>query len=107
MQIYFCERCGRRVSDVDLEKGRGVASGEAVYCEECAAEAGVDVYAVSPENEPEWPQWYVSCVYTPEEMRDVIIALGQRFETEGLDTKILPSRVRNPDPGPTPTALPY
>ena len=41
MQIYFCERCGRRVSDVDLEKGRGVVSGDVVYCGECATEAAV------------------------------------------------------------------
>ena len=41
MQIYFCERCGKRVSDVDLEKGHGVMIEELAYCDACAAEEGL------------------------------------------------------------------
>ena len=52
-------------------------------------ETGIDVYAISPENEPAWQQWYHSCVYSPTQMRDVIKALGRRFEREGIRTKII------------------
>jgi O-glycosyl hydrolase len=49
---------------------------------------GIDVYAISPQNEPRWEQWYDSCVYTFSEMRDIIKVLGNRFENDGIDTKI-------------------
>ncbi|MBD3239584.1 MAG: hypothetical protein GF331_03290 [Chitinivibrionales bacterium] len=51
-------------------------------------ETGIDVYALSPENEPAWEQWYWSCVYTPEQMRDITKVLGRRLDAEGLSTEI-------------------
>ncbi|MBD3239047.1 MAG: hypothetical protein GF331_00570 [Chitinivibrionales bacterium] len=59
------------------------------YVQAMNAEMGKDVvYAVSPQNEPEWAQWYASCVYTYEEMRDVTKAIGLRLEADGLDCRI-------------------
>ena len=49
---------------------------------------GLNVYAISPENEPRWAQSYGSCVYSPEQLRDIIDVLGKRFEKEGLQVKI-------------------
>jgi glucuronoarabinoxylan endo-1,4-beta-xylanase len=42
------------------------------------------VYAVSPENEPEWAQWYTSCIFSYTEMRDAVKAIGLRLEADGL-----------------------
>ncbi|MBD3242912.1 MAG: hypothetical protein GF331_20130 [Chitinivibrionales bacterium] len=50
--------------------------------------AGKEVFAISPENEPNWGQWYSSCVYSYTEMRDVTKALHQRFVNEGIDVDI-------------------
>ncbi|MBD3239720.1 MAG: hypothetical protein GF331_03980, partial [Chitinivibrionales bacterium] len=49
---------------------------------------GLEVIAISPQNEPSFALWYESCVYSPEQMRDIVKTLGQRFETEGIDTRI-------------------
>jgi hypothetical protein len=49
---------------------------------------GLKVYAISPENEPRWAQSYGSCIYSPEQLRDIIHVLGQRFDKEGLQVKI-------------------
>jgi hypothetical protein len=36
MQIYFCERCGKRVSDIDIKKGVAIQVDDLVYCKQCA-----------------------------------------------------------------------
>ncbi len=51
-------------------------------------EVGIKVYAISLQNEPRFSQWYVSSVYSPEALAELIAVVGSRFETEGLDTKI-------------------
>jgi O-glycosyl hydrolase len=51
-------------------------------------ETGIDVYALSLQNEPRFSQSYASCVYNGEALRDVIKVVGKRFNDEGLDTKI-------------------
>jgi O-glycosyl hydrolase len=51
-------------------------------------QAGLTVYAASPENEPAWAQSYSSCVYSPVQMRDIVIHLGRRFATDRLPVKI-------------------
>jgi glucuronoarabinoxylan endo-1,4-beta-xylanase len=56
----------------------------AAYCKAVKQECGIDVYAISPENEPAWEQWYNSCVFSPTQMRDATKAIGRRLEQEGL-----------------------
>jgi len=51
-------------------------------------ETGIDVYAISLQNEPRFSQSYASCVYNGEALRDVIKVVGKRFDDEGLNTKI-------------------
>jgi glucuronoarabinoxylan endo-1,4-beta-xylanase len=51
-------------------------------------ETGIDVYALSLQNEPRFSQYYASCVYNGEALRDVIKVVGKRFKDEGLQTKI-------------------
>lgn len=42
MQLYFCEKCGKRVSDVDIKKGRGKLVGGLAWCTGCQSEAPVE-----------------------------------------------------------------
>jgi O-glycosyl hydrolase len=58
------------------------------YVKAMNSATGTTVYAASPENEPEWAQWYTSCIFTYAEMRDATKAIGQRFEADALTTKI-------------------
>lgn len=58
------------------------------YVQGVKEKTGVDVYAISPQNEPRWEQWYDSCVYTYSDMAKVINVLGQRFERDSIDVKI-------------------
>jgi len=54
-------------------------------------EAGIDIWGITVQNEPEAVQTWDSCTYTPEEERDFIkYYLGPTMEREGLkDVKIL------------------
>jgi len=51
-------------------------------------ETGIDVYALSLQNEPRFSQSYASCVYNGEALRDLIKVVGKRFDDEGINTKI-------------------
>lgn len=51
-------------------------------------ETGIDVYALSLQNEPRFSQYYASCVYNGDALRNVIKVVGKRFKDEGLQTKI-------------------
>ncbi|HEX8547089.1 MAG TPA: T9SS type A sorting domain-containing protein [Cytophagaceae bacterium] len=51
-------------------------------------ETGIDLYAVGLQNEPEFPEPYGSAVYTPSELKDLLIVVGRRFKKEGITTKI-------------------
>jgi len=44
---------------------------------------GVELYALSPQNEPRFSHWFGSAVYTPTELRDVLEAIVQAFAREG------------------------
>lgn len=35
MQIFYCETCGTKVSEVDLDSGRASKHGDTVYCRRC------------------------------------------------------------------------
>jgi glucuronoarabinoxylan endo-1,4-beta-xylanase len=58
------------------------------YIKVIKQETGIDVYALSLQNEPRFSQSYASCVYNGEALRDVIKVVGKRFKDEGLTTKI-------------------
>ncbi|WP_147206031.1 PKD domain-containing protein [Segetibacter aerophilus] len=51
-------------------------------------ETGLDVYALSLQNEPRFSQFYASCVHDGAALRDVIKVVGKRFRDEGIATKI-------------------
>ncbi|MBN1481506.1 T9SS C-terminal target domain-containing protein [candidate division KSB1 bacterium] len=51
-------------------------------------ETGIDLYAVSLQNEPEFNEPYASCVILWDEMANLIKVVGPRFEREGITTKI-------------------
>ncbi|MDZ7371229.1 MAG: T9SS type A sorting domain-containing protein [candidate division KSB1 bacterium] len=50
--------------------------------------AGIEVYAVSLQNEPAFEEPYDSCVYSPEKLANLIEVVGARMEREGLSAKI-------------------
>ncbi len=52
-------------------------------------DAGIDLYAFSPANEPRFAQTFNSCVWEPEQYRDMIALLGPEFQKRGITTKIL------------------
>jgi O-glycosyl hydrolase len=49
---------------------------------------GVDVYALSLQNELVFGQPYASAVYSPQEWRNIVRHVGQRFDREKIATKI-------------------
>jgi glucuronoarabinoxylan endo-1,4-beta-xylanase len=52
-------------------------------------QCGIDVYALSPQNEPLFEQrTFESCVYTPEELATLVKLFGQRLQEENIATKI-------------------
>jgi O-glycosyl hydrolase len=51
-------------------------------------ETGIDVYALSLQNEPRFTEPYESCVFNGEALRDLIKVTGRRLRREGLETKI-------------------
>ena len=53
------------------------------------AETGIDLSAISLQNEPEFPEPYGSCVYTPDELYKLLLVVGKRFTKDGITTKIV------------------
>ena len=51
-------------------------------------ETGIDVYAISLQNEPRFTEPYESCVFNGEALRDLIKVVGKRFADDGITTKI-------------------
>ena len=65
------------------------------FAERCVAyikiikqETGIDVYAISLQNEPRFTEPYESCVFNGESLRDLIKVVGKRFTDDGITTKI-------------------
>lgn len=52
------------------------------------ANLGIDFYAVSPQNEPAFEEYYNSCVYTPEQYRDMIKVVGPIIHAAYPNVKI-------------------
>lgn len=50
---------------------------------------GIDLYALSLQNEPYFAEPYGSCVYTVTELRDVVKKVGAMFKKNGIKTKIM------------------
>ena len=51
-------------------------------------QTGIDVYALSVQNEPRFSQFYASAVYSGAALRDVVKVVGKRFKDEGIHTKL-------------------
>lgn len=49
---------------------------------------GLDVYALSLQNEPRFSQFYASCVYDGEALRDLVKVVGKRLKDENIGTKL-------------------
>lgn len=58
------------------------------YVKVLKEQTGIDLYALSVQNEPAFVQTFASSVYSPEELAEVIKIVGNRFEEEGIDTKL-------------------
>jgi O-glycosyl hydrolase len=58
------------------------------YVKTIKRETGVDLYALSLQNELLFANPFESCVYTPEQYAEVLKVVGERFHEEGLQTKI-------------------
>jgi O-glycosyl hydrolase len=58
------------------------------YIQLLKKETGIDLYAISLQNEPRFSQFYASSVHSPESLRDLIKVVGNRFDAEGVQTKI-------------------
>jgi O-glycosyl hydrolase len=65
------------------------------FAERCVAyiriirqETGLDIYALSIQNEPRFSQFYASCVYDGAALRDLLKVVGKRLRDEGLTTKL-------------------
>ncbi|MFT3928825.1 MAG: glycoside hydrolase [Spongiibacteraceae bacterium] len=67
----------------------------AEFAEYCVAyikllklKTGIDLYAISLQNEPRFSQFYASAVYDPQSLADLIQTVGDRFREEDIATKI-------------------
>jgi O-glycosyl hydrolase len=58
------------------------------YVKVMKRETGIDIYALSIQNEPRFSQFYASCVYNGAALRDLLKVVGKRFRAEGLNTKL-------------------
>ena len=45
--------------------------------------SGIELYALSPQNEPRFSHWFESCVYTPAEYAELLDAIVLMFRREG------------------------
>lgn len=51
-------------------------------------ETGMDLTAVSLQNEPQFAEPYGSCVYTEREFKNLLMVVGRKFKKEGITTPI-------------------
>ena len=58
------------------------------YVKVIKQETGIDLYAISLQNEPRFSQFFASCIHSFESYRDLVKVVGARFEAENLSTKI-------------------
>jgi len=53
------------------------------YAADFRSNVGIDLYAISPQNEPAFAEPYASCVYNRNQIRDVVWELGRKLATDG------------------------
>lgn len=58
-------------------------------CKTIKEKSGVELYAISLQNEPTFNEPYSSCQYTGEQFRDMLKIIGPRFEAENINTRIM------------------
>ncbi|WP_341227379.1 PKD domain-containing protein [uncultured Arcticibacterium sp.] len=58
------------------------------YCRIFKREIGIDLYALSVQNEPRFSQFYQSCIYDGEALNELLKVVGRRLKNEGLSTKL-------------------
>jgi glucuronoarabinoxylan endo-1,4-beta-xylanase len=72
------------------ESYRDYANYLANYVIEYKNRFGIDVYAISIQNEPDWKPTYESCEFTSEDFIDFLVNhMGPVWEEKGLTTKII------------------
>lgn len=52
-----------------------------VSCIRQFKQGGVDLYGISPQNEPKMAIWYVSCVYNPQQYAEMLKVVGPKIRT--------------------------
>ena len=58
-------------------------------CKTVKEDAGVELYAISLQNEPTFNEPYSSCQYTGAEFRDLVKVVGPRMKAANLSTRIM------------------
>lgn len=58
------------------------------YCKAVRDSVGVELYALSVQNEPRFSQPYESCVYHEDELNRLVTLTGQKLRAAGLSTRI-------------------
>ncbi|MBD3243022.1 MAG: hypothetical protein GF331_20690 [Chitinivibrionales bacterium] len=58
------------------------------YADSFHARTGVELYGASPQNESRFSQPYNSCVYEPNQLRDLVKVIGPRWDAAGLSTRM-------------------
>jgi uncharacterized protein YjdB len=58
-------------------------------CKVIKEEAGVELYAISLQNEPTFNEPYPSCQYNGDQFKEIVKILGPRLKAEGLNTRIM------------------
>ncbi len=83
----WCDgQCGGRLNPVLYQE---YAEYLLAFIQMLKRECDIDLYAISPQNEPLFEQTtFESCVYTPEELAEMVKILGSRIEQAGSHTKI-------------------
>lgn len=59
------------------------------YIQGYARYHGIDIGWIGIQNEPDYTATWETCVYTPEQLKDLIKVVGRRFEKEGITAKIV------------------
>lgn len=83
---YGCSSCGGRLNPAYYEH---YAHYLAKWIKGLKQVHGIDLYAISIQNELHFYEPYNSCVYTPQEFADVVAVVGKVFEEEGIGTLIM------------------
>jgi glucuronoarabinoxylan endo-1,4-beta-xylanase len=58
------------------------------YIKTIKEKTGINVYALSIQNEPRFSQFYGSCVYNGEALRELLKIVGKRFKDEAISTRL-------------------